>query len=156
MLPMVGVMKDIYPQRWILFSHLLLWFSFPIFYSSPFLRTDQNFYVLFKTIPSHLLSHLITHTHTHLRRFSQDYPGEPVPEENLLLNFYGSRGDNRGRHTDHPDGLHSVRTNQRPISNMQPFLCRMSFLPQPSHFIPAWERHQICRLAYPEAPNDCE
>jgi len=29
------------------------------------------------------------------------------------------------------------------------FLHQMSFLPQPSHFILAWDRHQICWLAYP-------
>jgi len=33
----------------------------------------------------------------------------------------------------------------------QPFLCRMPFLPQPSHFILACDRHQICWLAYPVA-----
>ena len=29
------------------------------------------------------------------------------------------------------------------------FLCRMPFLTQPSQFILAWDRHQICWLAYP-------
>jgi len=36
-----------------------------------------------------------------------------VPEENLL-DFYGAREDNRGRHTDHPAERHSIQTNQRP------------------------------------------
>jgi len=31
------------------------------------------------------------------------------------------------------------------------FLCQMSFLPQPSHFILAWDSHQIYWLAYPVA-----
>jgi len=47
-------------------------------------------------------------------------------------------------------GCHSIRTNQRPIAiTPPPFLCRMPFLPQPSHFILACDRHQICWLAYP-------
>jgi len=33
-----------------------------------------------------------------------------VPEENLLLDFYGAGQDDRGRHTDHPDGRHSIWT----------------------------------------------
>jgi len=48
-----------------------------------------------------------TETTTVLRPFFWDYPGELVPEENLLLDFYGARQDNRGRHIDH-----SIRTNQ--------------------------------------------
>ena len=55
---------------------------------------------------------------------------------------------NRGKHTNHPDGRHSIQTNQRPTI-IRPFLCQMPFLPQPSQFILAWNRHQICWLAYP-------
>jgi len=40
-----------------------------------------------------------------------------------------------------------------PPPNISPFLCRMPFLLQPSHFILAWDRHQICWLAYPVARN---
>ena len=47
-----------------------------------------------------------------------------MPEENLLLDFYEAREDNRGRHTDHPDGRHSIWTNQRPISNIPHFFTR--------------------------------
>jgi len=32
-----------------------------------------------------------------------------------------------------------------------PFLRQMLFLPKPSQFILAWDRHQICWLAYPAA-----
>jgi len=48
--------------------------------------------------------HLLMFTHTHttvLWAFFRDHLGEPVPEENLLLDFYGAREDNRGRHIDH-------------------------------------------------------
>ena len=34
--------------------------------------------------------------------------------------------------------------SQRPTSIIPPFLCRMLLLPEPSHFISAWDRHQIC------------
>jgi len=46
--------------------------------------------------------------------------------------LYGSREDKGGRHTDHPDGCHSIRTNQRLTSIIPPFIHRMPFLPQPS------------------------
>ena len=38
-----------------------------------------------------------------------------------------------------------------PPPSSPPFLRRMPFLPQPSQFILAWNRHQICWLAYPVA-----
>ena len=69
--------------------------------------------------------------------------------------LYGARGDIRGRHTDNlagctPTGLVS---DQPPPS---PFLCQMSILLQPSHFILVWDRHQICWLAQPVAWfNEC-
>ena len=63
--------------------------------------------------------------------------------------FYDAREDNRGRNTDNLAGHHSIRTNQRPTSVIPPFLHRMPFIPQPSHFILAWDGHQICWLAYP-------
>jgi len=63
--------------------------------------------------------------------------------------LYGARGDIRGRHTDNPAGRHSIRTNQRSTSVIPPFLRGMPFLPQPSHFILAWDRHQVCWLAHP-------
>jgi len=44
---------------------------------------------------------------------------------------------------------HSIQTNQRPTSIIPLFVRRIPFLPQPSHFILAWDRHQICWLAYP-------
>jgi len=59
--------------------------------------------------------------------------------------------DNIGSHTNHPNGRHSIRTNQQPTSIIVPFLCQIPFMSQPSHFILAWNRHQICWLAYPAA-----
>ena len=56
----------------------------------------------------------------------------------------------RGRHTDNPSGCHSIQTNQQSTS-MNPPLHQMPFLSQPSQFILAWDRHQICWLAYPLA-----
>ena len=62
--------------------------------------------------------------------------------------LYGAKGDIRGRHTDNMAGHHYVWTNQRPTCPIPPFLCRMSFLLQPSQFILSWARYQICWLAY--------
>jgi len=93
------------------------------------------------------------HTHTTtLRPFFQDYSGEPVPEENLLLDFYGAGQDDRGRHTDHPAGRHCIWTKSAThLHHLPPLLHWMPFLLQPSQFILAWDRHQMCWLAYPVA-----
>jgi len=53
------------------------------------------------------------HTITVLRPFFRDHPGEPVPEEKLL-DFMVQGKINRGKHTDHPAGRHSIWTNQWP------------------------------------------
>jgi len=57
------------------------------------------------------------HTHTY-NCFMTFFPGLPrgASARKNLLSFYGAREDNRGRHTDHPDGSHSIWTNQRPTS----------------------------------------
>jgi len=96
-------------------------------------------------------SNSITHTHSH-HRFSALFPGPrgwAAARRKLLLDFYGAREDNRGRHIDHPAGRYSVRINQRPPPSSPPFLRHMPFLSQPSHFILAWDRHQICWLCIP-------
>ena len=97
----------------------------------------------------HILDFIWNHHHHH-QCFFWDYSGEPVLEENLL-DFYCAREDNRDRHTNHPDGCHSIQTNHRPTSIVPPFLRWMPFLPHPSHFILAWDRHQIYWFAYPMA-----
>jgi len=52
-------------------------------------------------------------TTTILWPFFRDHPGEPVPEEKLL-DFMVQGKIYWGRHTDHPAGRHSIRTNQCP------------------------------------------
>jgi len=66
--------------------------------------------------------------------------------------LYDSREDNSGRHTDNPDGRHSICTNQRPTSIIP------HFTPDalPATTLPicpglGWNRHQICQLAFPVA-----
>jgi len=77
----------------------------------------------------------IEHTYTTvLWPFFWDYPGELVPEKNLLLDFLV-----QGKITE--ADTPTIRTNQRPTSINPPFLCRMPLLPEPSHFISAWDRH---------------
>ena len=55
----------------------------------------------------------ITTTTTVLRPFFRDHPGEPVPEENFWTSCLQGK-IKRGKHTDHPAGRHSIRTNQCP------------------------------------------
>jgi len=69
-----------------------------------------------------------TTTTTVLRSFFRDHPGEPVPEEKLV-DFMVQGKINRGRHTDHPAGCHSIRTNQCPAPPSPIFTGRMPFLP---------------------------
>ena len=54
----------------------------------------------------------ITTTRTVLRPFFRDHAGEPVPEENFWTLW--CKGRLTGRHTDHPAGCHSIRTNHCP------------------------------------------
>jgi len=53
-----------------------------------------------------LLQTTATHAHAHtvLRYIFQDHLGEPLPEENLLLDFIVQGKTTRGRHTNHPMG----------------------------------------------------
>ena len=64
--------------------------------------------------------------------------------------FYGVGKDNRGRCTDNLSGHQTIRPP--PTSIISPFVCRMSFLLQPSLFILAWNRHQIMSASIPLVP----
>jgi len=57
-----------------------------------------------------------------------DYLAEPVPEEKLL-DFMAHGEINRGRHTDHPAGRHSIRTNQCRPPPSSPIFHRPDALP---------------------------
>ena len=83
----------------------------------------------------------------------RNYSEEPVPEEKWHCRpsssgFYGAREDNKSRCADNLAGCHSIWTIQWPVI-IPPFLHWMPFLSQPSQFILASDRHQICWLAYP-------
>jgi len=93
------------------------------------------------------------HTHTHttiLPAIFWDYPGELVPAEvNFLFMVQGkiTEADTPTiRMGANPSGLISD-----PPPSSSPFLRRMPYLLQPSHFILAWDRHQIRWLTYPVA-----
>jgi len=73
----------------------------------------QHFPMHSTTIASNKIFLIITATTTVLRPFFRDYPGEPVPEEKLL-DFMAQGNINRGRHTDHPAGRHSIWNNWWP------------------------------------------
>jgi len=71
------------------------------------------------------------HTHTH-NHFTALFPGLPgwANARRLLLDFMVQGEINRGRHTDHPVGRHSIRTNQCPPPPSPHFFTgRMPFLP---------------------------
>ena len=94
----------------------------------------------------------VTHTHTHttfLWSFCRTTRVSRCQKKSSGL--YGAREDIRGIHTNNPAGRRSVWTNQRLTSFVPPFSRRMPFLLQPSQFILARDRHQICWLAYPVA-----
>ena len=61
---------------------------------------------------------------TGITRFTALFPGPPewAGVRRELLDFLVQGEINRGRHTDHPDGHHSVRTNQCPPPPSPPFL----------------------------------
>ena len=70
-------------------------------------------------------------THTH-NRLTALFPGPPgwAGARRELLDFMVQGKINRGRHTDHPAGCHSIRTNQcLPPPSPHFFTGRMLFLP---------------------------
>jgi len=68
-------------------------------------------------------------------------------ESVIILDFTRCGEDNRGKCTDSLAGRHPVQTIDAPTSIIPPILRRIPFLPQPSQFILAWDRHQICWIA---------
>ena len=60
------------------------------------------------------------HTHNRFMALFLGPPGWAGARRNLLLDFMVQGKINRGRHTDHPAGCHSVRTNQWPTSIIPP------------------------------------
>jgi len=86
-----------------------------------------------------------THTHTHMHAHTYTtllpgLPGEPVPKENLILEFMV-----QGKITDHP-AIQLGATPSGLINNPPPssqFLYRMPFLPQASHINLAWDRNKL-------------
>ena len=69
------------------------------------------------------------HHHTH-NCFTTLFPGAPgwAGTRRKLLDFMVQGKINRGRHTDHPDGCHSIRTKQCPPPPSPISTGRMPFL----------------------------
>jgi len=61
----------------------------------------------------HIIDRLHTNTHNRFTAFSPGWE---------LLDFVVQGKINRGRHTDHLDGRHSIRTNQCPPTQSSRFL----------------------------------
>ena len=78
-------------------------------------------------------AHCYTHTHN---RFTALFPGPSgwAGARRELLDFMVQGNINTGRHTDHPAGRHSIRTNQCPSPPSPIFFTgRMPFLPFNQH-----------------------
>jgi len=73
--------------------------------------------------PSPMWPIICLHTHTH-NCFTALFPGPPgwAGARRELLDFVVQGKINRGRHTDHPAGRHSIRTNQCPPPSSPHFL----------------------------------
>jgi len=69
-----------------------------------------------KLRPPTLQAHI---TRTHTQPFYGLFSGSTQVSSSGL---YGAREDNSGRHTDHPDGCHFIRINQRPTSSSPIFM----------------------------------
>ena len=79
-------------------------------------------------------THSLTHAHT--QPFYDPFSGATRVswcQQKSFSGLCGARGDSRGRHTDHPAGHHSIRTNQRPTSILPPFYARCPSCSNPAH-----------------------
>jgi len=84
-------------------------------------------------------------TTTVLWPFFRDNPGEPVPEENFWT-LWCKGILNRGKHTDHLAGRHSIRTNQCPHLPSPHFLQARCPSCHPANSVKALKaRHQNCQ-----------
>jgi len=109
--------------------------------------------------------HFNYHHHNH---FAALFPGPPgwAGARRELLDFMVQGEINRGRHTDHPAGRHSIRTNQCPPPPSPHYLYRPDVLPaaQPTvskhwrHFhywqrkcyVPSLNKHEFKSISYPQ------
>ena len=83
---------------------------------------------------------------TVLRPFLQDYMGEPVAEESFFWTLWCKGILNRGKHTDHLAGRHSIRTNQCPHLPSPHFLQARCPSCHPANSVKALKaRHQNCQ-----------
>ena len=75
-------------------------------------------------VNKHIYIYIFTHNHAHttiLRPLSGTTQVSQCQKKSSC-GLYGAREDDRGRHTDHLAGRHSIRTNQRPPPIIPHFL----------------------------------
>jgi len=89
---------------------------------------------------------VMTHSHTR-NHFTALYPGLPgwAGARRNLVDFMVL---GKITEADNPAWRHSMRTNKQLTSLIPPFLRHMPFLLQPSQFILACGRHQMCWLDF--------
>ena len=86
------------------------------------------------------------HHHNHFTAIFLGLPGWASARRNLL-DYTVQGGYQRQTHRQ-SSWRRSIWNNQRHTSLIPPFLWRIPFLPQLCQFIVAWDRHQMCWLAY--------
>jgi len=72
-------------------------------------------------------------------------------ESVIILDFMRRGEDNRGKCTDNLVGCHLIRPSMSPPPSSTQFYAECPSYHNPPFFILAWDRHQICWIAYLEA-----
>jgi len=98
----------------------------------------------------------IKHTHTHIR-FTALFLGPPgwASARRELLYFMVQGKINRGRHTDHPAGCHSSRTNQCPPPPSPHFLQAGCPSCPPTNSVKALKASKIYTQEQVKVTNQC-
>jgi len=100
------------------YSDMYMYISMPTQHADSTISNNNSTYT--KTIQSRILIYVQmpakATTTPHHNRFTALFPGPPgwAGARRELLDFMVQGKVNRGRHTDHPAGRHSIRTNQCP------------------------------------------
>ena len=102
-----------------------------------------------------LLSHVILQHHHHHNRFMALFPGPCgwAGARRELLDFMVQGKINRGSHTDHPAGRHSIRTNHSHLHHPPIFFYGLYALPAAQPTVSKHWRLQYNMLFYSHATS---
>ena len=105
-----------------------------------------------------VVEHQASATTPHHNRFTALFPGPPgrAGARRELLNFRVRGKINKGRHTDHLAGRHSIRTNQYPPPPSPHFLQARRPSCLPTNSVKALKAvHQLLRVPATSAQTNC-